>query len=72
VACSWFQSVNQILEDFKEGKRDVADFRIDLEGGLVYIRYFAVRGNKGQYLGCLEVTQGITGMKKIKGEKRLL
>jgi PAS domain S-box-containing protein len=64
--------VNQILEDFKAGKRDVAEFWIDLKGRLVYIRYFAVRNKAGKYLGCLEVTQDITAVKKIEGEKRLL
>ncbi len=64
--------VNQILEDFKAKKRDVAEFWIDLKGRLIYIRYFAVRGKDGEYLGCLEVTQDITEIKKIEGEKRLL
>jgi PAS domain S-box-containing protein len=64
--------VNQILEDFKGGKRDVAEFWINLEGKLIHIRYFAVRNKNGEYLGCLEVTQDITEIKKIEREKRLL
>jgi PAS domain S-box-containing protein len=64
--------VNQILEDFKGGKRDVAEFWINLEGKLIHIRYFAVRNKNGEYLGCLEVTQNITEIKKMEGEKRLL
>jgi len=64
--------VNQILDDFKNNRRDVAEFWIDLRGRKVYIRYFAVRGKGGKYLGCLEVTQDITDIKKIEGEKRLL
>jgi hypothetical protein len=63
--------VNQILEDFKAGRRDSAQFWINLKGRLIYIRYFAVRKD-GDYLGCLEVTQDITDIKKIEGEKRLL
>jgi len=63
--------VNQILEDFRSGKRDIARFWIDLKDRLVYIRYFAVRKD-GEYLGCLEVTQDVTDIKKIEGEKRLL
>lgn len=63
--------VEQILNDFKNNKRDVAKFWINLKGRLVYIRYFAVRKN-GEYLGTLEVTQDITDIKKIEGEKRLL
>jgi len=63
--------VNQILDDFRNGRRDVAEFWIQLKGRLIYIRYFAIRKN-GEYLGCLEVTQDITDIKKIEGEKRLL
>lgn len=64
--------VNQVLEDFKNNRGDVAEFWIDLRGRKVYIRYFAVRGKDGKYLGCIEVTQDITDIKKIEGEKRLL
>lgn len=63
--------VNKIVEEFKKGTRDVADFWINLNGRLVYIRYFAVRKD-GEYLGTIEVTQDITDIKKIEGEKRLL
>jgi DUF438 domain-containing protein len=63
--------VNQILEDFRSGNRDMAQFWINLKGRLIYIRYFAVHKG-GDYLGCLEVTQDITEVKQIKGEKRLL
>jgi len=63
--------VNQILSDFKSGRRDSAEFWIDLKGRKVYIRYFAVRDKAGKYLGTLEATQDITEMKQIEGEKRL-
>jgi len=64
--------VNQILSNFKSGKRDTAEFWINLGDRKVYIRYFAVRDKAGRYLGTLEATQDITGMKRIEGEKRLL
>lgn len=64
--------VSQILEDFRNNKRDSANFWIDLKGRKIYIRYFAVRNKEGKYLGCLEVTQDITDIQKITGEKRLL
>jgi len=64
--------VEQILNDFKDKKRKVAEFWINLGENLVYIRYFPVYTDKGKYLGCLEVSQDITDIKKIKGEKRLL
>lgn len=64
--------VNQVLSDLKGGRRDSAEFWIDLGEKKVYIRYFAVRGKAGRYLGTLEATQDITQIKKIEGEKRLL
>ena len=64
--------VNQILEAFKNGSKGVAEFWINLQGRLIYIRYFPVRKENGEYLGCLEVTQDITEIKRIEGEKRLL
>jgi len=64
--------VNQILSDFKNGKRDSAEFWINLGERKVYIRYFAVRDKTSKYLGTLEATQDITQIKKIEGEKRLL
>lgn len=64
--------VNQILEDFRNGRKDMASFWIQLNGRMIYIRYFAIRNRDGEYLGCLEVTQDITEIRKIEGEKRLL
>jgi hypothetical protein len=64
--------VNKILSDFKSGARNVAEFWISLQGKVILIRYFAVRGKKGKYLGTLEVSQDITRIQKLEGEKRLL
>jgi len=64
--------VNRILEDFKAGRREVAEFWIQMNGRLIHIRYFPVRGKDGRYLGTLEVTQDITDIQKITGQKRLL
>ena len=64
--------VNQILDDFKNNRGDSAEFWIDLDNRKIYIRYFAVRDKNRNYLGCLEATQDITEIQKIKGEKRLL
>ena len=64
--------VERILEDFKAGRRDVAEFWIQYQGRFVHIRYFPVRGRNGEYLGVIEVTQDITEIKKLEGEKRLL
>lgn len=64
--------VNQTLEEFREGSRDSAVFWIEIAGRIIYIRYLALRDVNGEYLGCLEVTQDITDIRKIQGQKRLL
>ena len=67
-----YNVVNQILTDFREGKRKAAEFWIDLAGKKIYIRYFAVHNKEGKYLGCIEVSQDITEIQKLEGQKRLL
>ena len=64
--------VKKIVEDFKSGAKDHEDFWINMGGRFVYIRYYAVRGVGGKYLGTLEVTQDIGPVQKITGEKRLV
>lgn len=70
--------VEQILSEMKQGKRDMAQFYIDLpigknhEKNKVLIQYFALRDKNKNYLGCLEASQNITPIQNIKGEKRLL
>ncbi len=64
--------VEQVVSELKAGTRNVAEFWIDLKGRKIYIRYFAVRDKTGRYIGTLEVTQDITDLQKIIGEKRLL
>lgn len=64
--------VDQILDDFRSGRHHVAEFWIQFHGRFVHIRYFAVRGEQGQYLGTLEVTQDLTRIRALEGERRLL
>ncbi|MDH3721766.1 MAG: DUF438 domain-containing protein [Desulfobacterales bacterium] len=64
--------VNQILDAFKSGSRDTAEFWIELGGKFIYIRYFAVRDKTGYYRGCLEVSQELTKIRKLEGQQRLL
>lgn len=63
--------VEQILQDFKSGRRDVAEFWLKLKDMYIHIRYFAVRDQEGNYRGTLEVTQNIAEIQKITGEKRI-
>ncbi|MGI6432548.1 MAG: DUF438 domain-containing protein [Sphaerochaetaceae bacterium] len=64
--------VENIVNDFKSGAKDDAEFYLHLGDKYVYIRYFAVRDEQGTYLGTLEVTQNIAPIQKISGEKRLM
>lgn len=64
--------VDRILADFREGTRSVAEFWINFTGRFVHIRYFAVRDAGGRYAGTLEVTQDLTRLRTLEGERRLL
>ena len=64
--------VNQIVKDFKAGKEDAARFWINMQGKLIYIVYYAIRNDAGEYLGTLEVTQDLTEIRALEGERRLL
>jgi len=64
--------VNQIVKDFKTGVQDRARFWINKGGRLIYICYYAVRDESGEYMGTLEVTQDLTEARQLEGEQRLL
>lgn len=64
--------VEKLVEDFKAGIKNNEDFWIDMGEKYILIRYFAVRNEKGEYLGVLEMTQNIRPIQAIKGEKRLV
>jgi DUF438 domain-containing protein len=64
--------VNKILEEFKSGRKDSSEFWIQIKGRFIHIRYFAVRDSKGNYRGTLEVSQDITSIRGLEGQKRLL
>lgn len=65
-------TVQKILNQFKAGYKDVAEFWLQLDGKFIHIRYFAVRDSEGIYKGTLEVSQDVTDIKKLEGENRLL
>ncbi|HDZ59175.1 MAG TPA: DUF438 domain-containing protein [Actinobacteria bacterium] len=63
--------VQKILDDFRSGRSDVADFWLEMKDRFIYIRYFPVRDADGVYRGTLEVAQDVTELRKLTGEKRL-
>lgn len=64
--------VQGVVDELRSGRRDVAEFWLELGGKFIHIRYFAVRDESGTYLGCLEVTQDVTPVRALTGERRLL
>jgi hypothetical protein len=64
--------VNKIVADFKSGKQERARFWINMGGRMIYIVYYAVRDDQGEYLGTLEVTQDVSEIRELEGERRLL
>lgn len=64
--------VEKILEDFKSGRASHAPFWIRMKGKFIHIEYFALRDEDGQYLGTLEVSQDLTALRALEGEKRIL
>ncbi len=64
--------VDKILDDFKSGKQSRAPFWINMRGRMIHIEYFALRNEKGDYLGTLEVSHDISRYREIEGEQRIL
>lgn len=64
--------VEEIVSSFRAGRQNVAEFWIQLRGRFIHIRYFAVRDESGAYLGTLEVTQDLSRLRELQGERRLL
>ena len=66
------EQVEKIVNSFKDGSRDSAEFWVNMGGKMIYIVFYAVRDGNGKYLGALEVAQDITKLRELKGERRLL
>jgi PAS domain S-box-containing protein len=64
--------VEKIIQSFRKGEKDNASFWINIKGKYILIQYFAVRNETNAYKGVIEVSQEISEIKMIEGEKRLL
>lgn len=64
--------VEKILEDFRQGRQEKSEFWINMRGRFIFISYYAVRSENNEYLGTLEVTQDLTRLRELEGERRIL
>ena len=65
-------TVLKIVEAFRNGTQNEANVWFNYRGRLIYVRYFAVRDAQKNYRGVIEMSQDITDIKTIEGERRLL
>lgn len=64
--------VDKIIDDFKSGKQSRAPFWIKMGEKFIHIEYFALRDEKGEYLGTLEVSHDVARYRGLEGEQRIL
>ncbi len=64
--------VEKIVDAFKSGEKSEANFWINFQEKFVYIQYFAVRDDLGNYKGVIEITYDAKTVRSLEGEQRLL
>ncbi len=64
--------VLRIVAEFKAGTKDVAEFWFNFKGSVIHVRYFAIRDKEKNYKGVIEMSQDVTEIQKLEGQKRLL
>ncbi|WP_282125745.1 DUF438 domain-containing protein [Marinifilum flexuosum] len=64
--------VDELLKAFRSGAKDSEPFWIQMQDRFILIQYFALRDDEGNYKGCIEVSQDLTDLKNLEGEKRLM
>ncbi|HCM29157.1 MAG TPA: hypothetical protein DIC34_21915 [Treponema sp.] len=64
--------VHRILEAFRKKEKTEAEFWIEMGGKFIHIRYFPVYGSGGEYKGVVEVSQDVTAIRALQGQRRLL
>lgn len=64
-------TLEEILREFKAGRRDVAEGWHEQKGRFRYTRYAAVRDADGTYRGILEVNVDATDLRRLTGEQAL-
>lgn len=64
--------VKEIIEKFRNGEQDKADFWINKPDLFIYITYVAVRDAQGRFRGVLEMMQDCTAIRAMQGSQTLL
>ena len=64
--------VERIIESFRIGLKDEAEFWLNFRDQTIYIKYIALRNSDNKYIGVLEISQNITHLRSLKGQRRLL
>ncbi|MBD3413685.1 MAG: DUF438 domain-containing protein [Candidatus Aminicenantes bacterium] len=64
--------VDKIVKSFKEKTKDKAEFWLQKDDLFIYIRYFPVYDDSGEYKGVIEVSQEVSGIRSLKGQRRIL
>lgn len=65
-------TVEEIIRAFRTGEQDQAEFWLEIGGKFIYIIYNAVRDDKGNFKGILEMMQDVTRIRGLTGSQRLL
>jgi DUF438 domain-containing protein len=65
-------TVEKIIEAFKKGEQNEAEFWLEMGGKFIYILYTAVRDEDGNFKGVLEMMQDATHIRSLTGSQRLL
>lgn len=64
--------VNEIIETFKKGTKQKAEFWFKFKENFIFTSYYALHDKSGTYRGILEVSQDISKFQNLEGERRLL
>lgn len=64
--------VEGIINAFRSGEKDTAEFWLDKGDKFIYILFTALRDEEGNYKGTLESMQDVTHIRSLKGSRRLL
>lgn len=64
--------VKDLIDAFKSGEKNQESFWIEMGEKFILIRYYALRDKVGNYKGTLEVSEDVSSIRKLTGEKRLM